>query len=85
MHLDNTETIELGYRYHKKFWGNGYGTEVSRALLQYGFDTINLDSIAAIALPENKASIRIMEKIGMRFIGLKNYYNAEVAFYQIDR
>ena len=81
--LDNSDIIELGYRYHKKFWGNGYGTEISKALVQYGFDTLKLSSIAAVALPQNKASIRIMQKIGMEYIGIKHFYNADVAYYEI--
>jgi ribosomal-protein-alanine N-acetyltransferase len=84
-HLDKTEIIEVGYRYLKDYWGKGYATEASKALLDYGFETINLNSIAAVALPQNKASTRVMEKIGMKYVGIKHYYNVDVAFFKIDK
>ncbi len=83
--LDNTNIIEIGYRYLKKYWGKGYATEASKALTGYGFNTLNLSSIAAVAMQKNKASARVMQKIGMKYIGIKNFYNTEVVYYQIDK
>jgi RimJ/RimL family protein N-acetyltransferase len=61
--------IDLGYRFMKKFWGKGYATEAAYACIKYGFDTLNLRQIIAKALPENFASIKVLEKCGMQYIG----------------
>lgn len=66
-YLPEFDEIDIGYRFLPKFWGMGYATEASHGILEYGFDTLELKSIIAIAMKENKASIRVMEKIGMEF------------------
>lgn len=82
--LDSTSEIELGYRYFKDYWGKGYGTEISLKLVQYGIEVLELDNIVAVALEENKASRRIMEKVGMEYIGKKVFYSTSVSYYKID-
>lgn len=61
------ESIEthLGWHYGSKYWGNGYATEAARALLYIGFRLGNVSGIYADCFADNKASVRIMEKIGM--------------------
>ncbi len=61
--------IDLGYRFMKKAWGKGYATEASYACLQYGFDKLHLQRIVGRAMPENSASLRVLEKCNMRYIG----------------
>ncbi|MCF7808656.1 MAG: GNAT family N-acetyltransferase [Candidatus Marinimicrobia bacterium] len=63
------EQIELGYRLKRKFWGEGYATEGSEALIQKGFDTLGVTRVVAITDPENIGSRRVMEKVGLRFEG----------------
>ena len=43
-YLEDTKEIDLGYRFHKKYWGNGYATEASTACLKYGFEILKLKS-----------------------------------------
>ncbi len=57
--------VEIGWHFHPRFWGMGYATEASQEVLHWGFEERNLDEIVAFTVPENKASIRIMEKLGM--------------------
>jgi len=59
-------TGRVGYSLNKNYWGNGYGTEVARALVEFGFSKLRLHRIYATCAPENIASARILEKIGMR-------------------
>ena len=59
--------IDLGYRFAKPYWGQGYATESSLASLRYGFDDLNIERIVAHALKDNPASIRVMEKVGMLY------------------
>lgn len=63
------EEVDLGYRFFRSVWGQGYATEAARACLDFGFGTLGMTRIIARALPENIASWKVLEKIGMRFTG----------------
>ncbi len=59
--------IELGYRLARAWWGQGYATEAARAVRDYAFNTLGLKRLVAMIDPQNLASIRVAEKIGMRY------------------
>jgi len=61
------EEIELMYALHPDYWGQGYMTEAAGKVLQTGFEELKLLEIFSFTLPENIASLRVMEKIGMEF------------------
>lgn len=61
--------IDLGYRFLKSSWGNGYATEAAYACLKYGFEELGLSRIVGRAMPQNTASLKVLEKIGMNYIG----------------
>ena len=67
-YLTETNEVDLGYRFKKNFWGNGYATEAARACIKYGFATLNLQRIVGRALPANLASIKVLEKCGMEYL-----------------
>ncbi len=56
----------IGYFLDRKFWGHGYATETAKALLAYGFKRLDLNRIWAWCDVENSASVRVLEKIGMK-------------------
>lgn len=60
-------SIEIGWRLDPSAWGKGFATEGAQALLAYGFRHMALSEILAIYEPENIASGRVMQKLGMRF------------------
>ncbi len=66
--------IDLAYHLARASWNKGYATEAATAVLAYGFGPIGLDSVMAVVLPENIGSWRVMEKLGMRYEGLAEYY-----------
>jgi len=66
-YLTDLEEVDLGYRFMSKYWGKGYATEAATACLALGFDKLGLTKIIAMVLPENKASIRVLEKLGFSF------------------
>jgi len=66
--LRGTELIELGYHFVPGAWEHGYATEAARALLDYGFCNLHLDRIVAVILPENKRSLRVMQRLGLPYI-----------------
>lgn len=57
---------ELGYLLHPDHQGFGYATEAAQEMLRVGFDILGLHRIIARAEPRNTASIRVMERLGMR-------------------
>jgi RimJ/RimL family protein N-acetyltransferase len=60
---------ELGYWLGVPYWGQGYATEAAQAVVRYGFETLGLARIYASHFSENRASGRVLEKIGMRHEG----------------
>ena len=60
--------VDLGFRLYRKNWGYGYATEAAKACLKYGFEELGLNRIVASAMAENKASINVIEKLGMTFV-----------------
>ncbi len=60
--------IDLGYRYMQSAWGNGYATESAWACLRYGFDKLGLPRIVGRAMPQNIASLKVLERTGMQFV-----------------
>ena len=78
--------IELAYHYTRASWNKGYGTEAVIAVLTHGLGPVGLDRIMALVMTENIGSWRIMEKAGMRYEGLVNYYGLEgLKKYAADR
>ena len=65
--LEDTGEIEIGWWLLPEYWGKGLATEAAREVMKYGFETIGLKRIVAIAHPPNEESIRIMQKLGMEF------------------
>jgi|SRR6516165_4094263 RimJ/RimL family protein N-acetyltransferase len=66
--LDAHAEIELGYRLCLRHWGQGYATEAASVVLRYGFDQLGWRRIMAFALGENRASLRVLEKLGFRYL-----------------
>jgi [ribosomal protein S5]-alanine N-acetyltransferase len=69
--------FDLAYHYTRACWGQGYGTEAAMAVLAYGLGPLGLGCIIAVAMPDNVGSWRVMEKAGMRYEGLADYYGLE--------
>lgn len=80
---------ELGYWIAKKYWNSGFATEAGIRVLEFGFNVLGLERMYAKCVPENKASSRVMEKIGMKYEGifrheiLKNNKYYDMAYYGI--
>ncbi|BAZ05763.1 M50 family metallopeptidase [Calothrix sp. NIES-3974] len=83
--IDGKLENELGYRFAPEFWGQGIATEAARACIEYGFNVLNLDYILGIVEPENQASVRVLEKIGMKWEGETIWLNRLVHVYRINR
>lgn len=77
---DRTEN-EVFYHIGKAFWGKGYATEAAEAMLRYSFDQLGLSKIIGVAHPENIASNKVLERIGLKRVGVISRLPAEHAFF----
>jgi len=77
--------VELGYRYARRFWGNGYATEAGAAMLRRGFDELKLPRIMAIVDCANVASDRVIQKLGMQYRKTFEQDGMTIKYYALDR
>lgn len=86
-YLPEFDEIDLGYRFLPEFWGKGLATEASQGILKYGFEVLQLERIIAMAMEENTASIRVMQKVGMQYEKRAPYEpgSADVVWYSLDQ
>jgi [ribosomal protein S5]-alanine N-acetyltransferase len=63
--------VDVGYAFLERVWGQGYAQEAAAAVLAYGHGSLGLETIAAIVNPNNLASRRVLEKIGLRFVDVR--------------
>jgi RimJ/RimL family protein N-acetyltransferase len=76
--------IEVGYRLVPQAWGQGFATEGARALVDYGFDDLDLDRIIGVTHPGNRASQRVLMKAGMVDIGWGRYYDRRLRLFAVE-
>ncbi|MBJ6367024.1 GNAT family N-acetyltransferase [Snuella sp. CAU 1569] len=65
---------EIGYRLREQFWGNGFGTEIAKGLIDYGFGTLNLEIITANVNTNNGKSVKILDK----------FFNRDIEFFNVN-
>ena len=83
--LEGGPDVEVGWRMAPELRGRGYATEAGRASLDAGFGTLGLDRIVAVTHPDNAASRRVMEKLGMTLVGPGHHYGGETVLYELAR
>jgi [ribosomal protein S5]-alanine N-acetyltransferase len=66
--------IDVACRLIPPMWGKGLATEAARASVRYGFANLGLKQIIGLAMPENVASVRVLEKIGLHPIGTVTFW-----------
>lgn len=62
------EGVEVGWRLRRSAWGRGYGTEVGRACLTYGFRELEFDQVSAFVEVANRKALHVIEKLEMRLV-----------------
>jgi RimJ/RimL family protein N-acetyltransferase len=83
--LEDSELIEIGYRYVRSSWGQGIATEAGRAVLDHGFRALGINPIVAVTHPDNLASQRVLQKIGLNPRGRAFHYGQSLPFYHLGR
>jgi RimJ/RimL family protein N-acetyltransferase len=83
--IPDADGIEIAYRLRHDRWGQGYATEMARAVLAHGFGALGLQSVTGLTWPENVPSQRVLVKIGMREAGMAVHYGREMRVFVADR
>lgn len=79
--LPRREEIELSVTFAQRLWGGGYGYEAARAVLAWGFGERGLARIVAVCDRENARSIRLINRLGMRYERIVRVYRADLMLY----
>jgi [ribosomal protein S5]-alanine N-acetyltransferase len=83
--LDGTAETEIGWWLARAWWGRGLATEAARTVLRDGFERADLQRIVAVALEANHASIRVIEKLGMKYEREMVHRGFDVVLYALNR
>jgi RimJ/RimL family protein N-acetyltransferase len=75
------DDIELAYRLTRAAWGQGIASEAGAALVDYAFRALGLPRVVAVTYPENRASQRVLEKLGFAHQGDLDYKGVRAAYY----
>lgn len=65
--IEGQPEVEVAYTIARDYWGQGLGTEAAQAILKYGFEKLDLTRLICLIMPDNTASKRVAERIGMAF------------------
>jgi RimJ/RimL family protein N-acetyltransferase len=77
--------FELAWTLARHWWGRGFATEGARAALAHAFMVLKKDRVISLIHPENRASIRVAERIGETLQGRINHFGREMLCYGLDR
>lgn len=67
MKKDALPDADIGFAFLPRFWSKGYAVEAATAVMAYGSRDLGLRRIVAVVNPDNEGSIRVLEKIGLKF------------------
>ena len=76
--LEGGPDVELGYTLARAAWGRGFATEAAGAVLRWAFAGLGLERLVAVADPANAASLHVLDKLGMRRVGMRHCYGARM-------
>ena len=86
-HIENdpSQPLELGWRLRPDHWGQGIATEAARAMAEFAFATLGAPCLHGVVNPDTMASIRVLQRLGMRNLGLERHYGRMCAIWRLDR
>ncbi|MCR1900142.1 GNAT family N-acetyltransferase [Irregularibacter muris] len=76
---------EIYFTLKSKYWGQGLATEASKTLIDYIFNELELKKLVAVVKPENRASQKVIEKLGFEYEGVVENLPEEFSFYEGER
>lgn len=92
LNLDEKEELneirnfyDIGYRFIPGFWGKGYATESALAVLDFGFNELDIKTICGAAEIDNMASNKVLQKIGLQFINVFPFEDVKANWYELKK
>jgi len=67
LYRENLDVTDVGFAFLPEYWGHGYAFEAAEALVEYGHSKLGVGSIVGLTTKDNEPSIKVLEKLGMRF------------------
>ena len=83
--LRRGDDLEVGYILPRSAWGRGYATEIARAVTEYGLNTLGRDRLFATVDADHPASLRVLEKVGMRIVDRVEDPDGSYVIYAINK
>ncbi|MDP2709822.1 MAG: GNAT family N-acetyltransferase [Solirubrobacteraceae bacterium] len=77
--------VALGYAFGGPYWGRGYATEASRAVIAEAFGALGMERLVAITREANLGSRRVLTKLGFQVEGVRHVWGAEQLFFVLER
>jgi len=84
-YLEELGEVDLAFRLMPTHWGLGLATEAALASVRFGFADLDLKRIIGLAMPENIASVRVLEKTGLRYVETVSFWGHQFSKYTISR
>ena len=81
---ESSEQIQIGWHVRRDLWGQGLATEAALACRDYAFDRLGLSALSALIQPENTASRRVAEKIGMTLLRQIGHRGRTICLYHMQ-
>lgn len=73
-YLPQTDEVEIAWLYRMRAWGRGFATEAARAVLDAAWTQHRLERVICLIDERNVRSVRVAERLGMRYVGVGDYY-----------
>ena len=83
-YLKELDEVDIAYRFMPTYWSQGLATEAARASVRYGFADLGLKRIIGLVMPENTASVRVLEKAGLRYSDSVSLWDHQFSKYIIE-
>lgn len=77
--------LEIGWRLHPDFWHQGLASEAASCMAAFAFEALAAPEIIAVRHPDNIASARVMDRLGMRYRGMETWYGESLATHALGR
>lgn len=81
----DVDDVEVGYGFHRPFWGRGLATEIGAACLRHAWDRLGLATVVALTAPGNIASQRVLARLGLALDREVAFEGHPALLYRIDR
>ena len=84
-YLEELGEVDVAFRLMRTHWGLGLATEAALASVRFGFADLDLKRIIALVMPANIASVRVLEKTGLRYVETVTLWGSQFSKYVITR